>query len=351
MLDDKTKFIEEFKDTLLQLPYARYAGGEREIAFRCPYCGDSRKHADSTHFYVKVDGLHDDIPPLFNCKLCNISGILDSESLREIGVFDLKFITSTSRFVKYALSKSKNRRYVSDKKQQFIIPPIKELDEFSARKLNYLNERLGIDLSINDLNRFKILLNLYDGLDFNKVKKLTSSKKVTDILDEDFVGFISMNNEFANLRNMKYKENELDKRYYNYNIFGIFDNTKKMYTIPTKTDVMSVEPIELNISEGAFDILGVYFNVNNQYNENSIYCAACGSGYLNTIRYFIKKGVINVNVNIYSDSDKDIDFYKGIKRSLDQLIDNKITVYYNTNKNQKDFGVRSDQITLSRTKI
>ena len=45
---DKQNILEE----LLLLPYANYDNIRHQLMVRCPFCGDSVKHHDSTHFGI-----------------------------------------------------------------------------------------------------------------------------------------------------------------------------------------------------------------------------------------------------------------------------------------------------------
>ena len=85
-----------------------------------------------------------------------------------------------------------------------------------------------------------------------------------------------------------------------------------MYTIPAIVDPMKYD-ITLHLAEGTFDILGVFFNVMNKEMTNNIYAANNGSGYARTIEYFIKKGfMLNLDIRIYSDSDKNKYYYSNL---------------------------------------
>ena len=101
------------------------------------------------------------------------------------------------------------------------------------------------------------------------------------------------------------------------------------------------------LSEGCFDNLSCYFNIHNQKTDNSIYSAVCGSGYLNTIRLFLKMGFIkNLNIKIYSDKDHSPSFYNNLKE-LSNLY-KSLTIYYNGFKDEKDIGVVKERIMLTK---
>jgi hypothetical protein len=99
------------------------------------------------------------------------------------------------------------------------------------------------------------------------------------------------------------------------------------------------------ITEGIFDLLSVYFNIKNQYKENTIYAAVCGIGYNNLINEIIRMGFLQINLEIYGDSDQDIRIYKQIKDEFRDFIC-KATLY--TNTLAKDFGNINDGIKIKK---
>ena len=138
-------------------------------------------------------------------------------------------------------------------------------------------------------------------------------------------------------------------RYIKYPIFNGLQLGETSYVIPMKADIMSPS-INLNVSEGIFDILGVFFNIMKGNLKNNIYVAVTGSGYRRVIKYFLRKGfACNLNINIYSDNDKDIDWYSNILK--DKYWFNDINIYYNGMEGEKDFGVTSDKIIIQKAVI
>ena len=127
------------------------------------------------------------------------------------------------------------------------------------------------------------------------------------------------------------------------------DNTRKFYTIPNQIDMMTTEPIYINLAEGTFDILGVFYHIKQQELKNQIYAAVCGSAYTSVVKYFISLGLVgdNIHVNIYSDSDKDYYWYSRMINELSPFV-KSIKIYYNSKA--KDYGVHKDKIDLVRMK-
>jgi hypothetical protein len=341
--------LERLKQQLLSLPHASYASGKREILFRCPFCGDSKKHSDSTHFYVKIDiDVSKNELPVYYCQHCHSRGIADSNFLRRISILDHNIISELNQYIYKALKDPQNKIFKVGRKIKLINPVPSNIPQ-SIEKIKYLNSRLGLKLNIDDLLKLKICLNLYDLLDHNKIEKLTMQKKACDIIDEHYMGFISYDNAYINCRKVT---DTLDgKRYINYNIFSQYDNTRRFYVIPTKVNILDPKPLDIYITEGVFDILSVFFNVNDCNINNTVYTAVGGTGYYNVIDYFIKFGFIHHNIHIFSDNDVNIEFYKKMKEDLGDKIDGKLNIYYNSYKGEKDFGIPNERMKIIHSKI
>ena len=105
-----------------------------------------------------------------------------------------------------------------------------------------------------------------------------------------FLGFISIDNAFLNMRRLcdsgKVYES-IDKRYINYKIFDKFDTSERFYTIPTAIDTLCPNRIKIHIAEGPFDILSILYNLNNGILKNNIYGACTGSGYMGLLRFIL----------------------------------------------------------------
>ena len=135
----------------------------------------------------------------------------------------------------------------------------------------------------------------------------------------------------------------------NYNIFAS-DNNCKYYALPTNIDLTDPRPIRVNIAEGPFDVLGIYYNVMNQYNERSLYCAIGGKGYMNLIEYLLCSiGLMNIELHIYPDLDilqdtmyEIVDFLRPF--NIDIYVHRNTYVDPVTGKQEKDFGVPKDRI-------
>ena len=337
----KPEVKEELKQFLLaNVRNAKLASGGREIVGRCHMCLDS-PDPNKTHLYISLGD--NTKPPMFHCFLCQESGLVDGKFLRSLNIYDPNLISDVNSEI------SKMSRQVGNQIYNNTVVQLNHYcnynkDELTATKLSYVNNRLGLSLSYKDLNNLKIVLNISDLLRINRITQYTRYPNIMEELDNNFIGFLSADNCYLNMRNLNlFQESENVKmRYINYNIFGKADNSARYYIIPTEVDLTSPEPINIHIAEGPFDILSIALNVNNGIGNN-IYMAIGGKAYLNAIKYFIEKlGLINVIINIYIDNDIDT---RSIYNIINYLSPFRITfrVFRNGFEGEKDFGVPFDK--------
>lgn len=340
----KSEVREELKQFLLtHVRNAKLASGGREIVGRCHMCLDS-PDPNKSHLYISLGD--DTKPPLFHCFLCQESGLVDGKFLRSLNIYDPNLISDVNSEI------SKMSRQVGNQIYNNNVVWLNHdcnynRDEVTVTKLAYINNRLGLSLTYKDLNDLKIVLNIYDLLMRNGINQYTRHWSVMEEIDANFIGFLSADNCYLNMRNLNlFEESEnIRMRYINYNIFGKADNSARYYIIPTEVDLTSPEPINIHIAEGPFDILSIALNVNKCIGNN-IYMAIGGKAYLNAIKYFIEKlGLINIIINIYIDNDIDT---RSIYNIINYLSPFRITfkVFRNGFEGEKDFGVPSDRIKV-----
>ena len=147
--------FESLKVFMVENYGAKLASGGKEIIKRCHFCGDSRDKT-SKHLYIGVakDGLIK-----YNCFKCNSKGIVDSRFFRDLGCYNVDLISLVNE------NNKSNRTYTSNaQKAHFLSSKIpifiyRDAPE-STKKLAYLNKRFGHEFTIDDLAKFKIVLNL-----------------------------------------------------------------------------------------------------------------------------------------------------------------------------------------------
>ena len=313
------------------------------VVVKCPICGEGSKQRTHGHCYI---GLIDNGPPLvYHCFINECSGIVTPSFLRDLDIYDseLENILTSFNRSKGGNFKSRRKYFIQKKKEDLKLPFISNT-VINKYKLLYLRKRIGLDFSLNDARKIKCVFSLKDFLEENKLKPNMKYAKVLSTINDRYIGFLATNNDYIIFRNI-YKDDNL--RYLKYSIFDEgLDTSNILYTIPGCNCDLFSDSVNLNICEGPFDAIGVFCNVNKMERVNNIYAACCGSGYMNAIKYFIKFGFINnLNVNIYSDSDKNPDYYKKVIATLSPWV-NSFNIFYN--ELSKDYGVPANEISIKR---
>lgn len=333
--DFKTELIDEL---LASIQPSGYKNGE--LGVRCPFCGDSK---DPTHYHLNIRIIPDDDQPLyFRCLRCNTTGVLNGNLLAMIGSSSSEYSIQVE---KYNRVSCKKHGIVSNKKGiKMKIQPLVINDKI-LEKHAYIEKRLGTKLDINELHNKKIVYDFIDLMKYNKINKLNGGIDKIKALQEDHVGFLSAKNDFINFRDITGKH----KRYYIYKVINNIDTTGKFYIMPNKIDPFSNEMKTINIAEGVFDILGIYYHIFNKYDNNTVYTAINGAGYLNVIKYILNQGLLcDVNVNIFSDADRPPHYYNNMIKQIEPFV-NDIRLFYNSIG--KDYGVPTNEIKLKEIMI
>jgi hypothetical protein len=344
--------IEKYKKFLLShITTGSIAGGGKVINCRCFECPDS-KDPRSKHFYISIPQSSFE-PSLYYCHKCHCSGIVSYKKLIEWGIYEESVAIQLTNYNKKCSSNPINNKYYNR-----IIYRIKNTittdDNTSKIKLAKINTRLGTSFDYEELHRLKIVLNLNDLLDENMINKLTRNASIVSQLDANFMGFISIDNAFLNMRRLcdegkVYKS--IDKRYINYKIFDKFDTSERFYTIPTQIDLKSPVRVPIHIAEGPFDILSIYKNLRKE--ELGIYTSIAGSNYFGIAMYFLSTFKIPfVELHYYPDNDKygsNTVMYR--LAELLKPIQAPLYIHRNQYPGEKDFGVSIDRIKESIQKI
>jgi hypothetical protein len=337
---------EQYKAHLLKMiPSAKVASGGKVINCRCFFCPDSR-NPNSAHMYISIPQA-DDEPSLYYCHKCHAKGLVTYKTLIEWDIYNddvaMDLIEHNKKCSKNVLKQFKSNKY------RVILNTTKD-NHNSEIKLKYINDRIGTRYNYADLRQLKIVLNLEDLLKDNHVDELTRDDLIVEQLDINFVGFLSIDNAFLNMRRVC-KEGlllpSIDKRYINYRIFSKLDTSERFYTIPTTVDLCSLERVKVHIAEGPFDILSIYENLRGR--EPGIYTSVAGSNYKGQVIYFLEMYKLqHVEFHIYPDNDK-----QGSNRNIDKIgqflkpLHIPLYIHRNTFEGEKDFGVRPENIIES----
>ena len=332
----KFKLIELLKT----LPMCKSDSTGREWTVRCPYCGDS-KNPTHGHFSILID-TNSDRPLLYRCFKCNESGILNNQVLEDLGIY------TTQSFIKdfktYNLLSGKKISYNIDKPKTYSIPDINKIDFNIQEKLSYLNNRLGINLSVNEYKDYNIIFNFTDFMEYNNISKSIIKDRSRLELDTNYVGFLSSNKNKIVFRSVN--DNGWFGRYYKVTIDVYNRSPNTFYGINNSIDLLYTDNIDIHIAEGTFDILSIYMNLREKNKNNSLYYASCGYSFSSIIKYLISIGICtNLNLHIYSDNDKtDEDHIKLLDNNFYRIWIDKIYIHRNTYNEEKDFGVSKEKI-------
>lgn len=322
-----------------------------EIVAVCPYCGGGRKQERT--FYVSIP-TKEKPRYLFRCFRASCrggqtKGYVTPDFLRMIDCNNYEANIYLNGLNKEALKEKRFTQKGARNIKNFPSPD----DKLSKAKLKYINDRLGIKLTFKDLYKLKIHTNMNELFKYNDVSIDKKKEYYYKNLSDHGIAFISTYNDYVTIRNAT--GTDKIKRYTIVDIFEAEDDIDKFktYNIPTKIDLLSISPIELILTEGSFDILSVFFNIENEDYFNKIYCSVSGASYERIINHYIRQhGLLDLIIKIYSDSEVELSYYEKIYKSIKRYTNSlEMYVYYNRKEKQKDFGVPKSEIQIEENYI
>lgn len=331
MIKFKSQEIERLQQLLLLLPNSKQVSTPSELAVvRCPLCGDS-VHTNSAHMYIGVKEIDNKQYIVYDCKLCSSNGLLNSNILRRLGVTDLRI----EEYLKSLRNKNYIKTFSNDDDLSGIIyrypRPSKE-DKF---KIEYMNNRLQMDFGdYENIKKYGIIYNLSKFLEMNKITSPVVSKEVISKIDAQGIAFVSPNKSVISVRNIKYKEYNLDR----FNIIHLYQNIRHpfYYSPPCNIDILSPIP-HIAVTEGSFNIINIQNYFYGADNIDTIFASASRKGCARVIENLISKsGFTGGKLEVYADNEKsfDIGYYKRILEPYMGTFD--ISIILNTQ--DKDFG-------------
>lgn len=337
-------------DFLSSLPAFKSSGDGTNVIVRCPYCGDSVKSSDHGHFSIKVDVAQNE-PMWYQCfrAECGAKGILKTSTLQMLGCTDMETIMELSRH-NNGIGSGIDKDFIVKRSRGY---ELVNLDiPMNQNKLKYVNSRLGTEFEVGELRNYKIQLGLYEFLRVNNINKLAYARTACDTIEANCIGFMSMYGDYLIFRDCS--DNLVTGRRYNiYRASGKPNPTDmKLYCIPTEIDILSPEPADINIAEGTFSILGAYLHTKiGRDHRNSIWCANCGTGYLNTILHLAKQyGLLDMCIHIWSDSEIGVGKYEKVIKDLKGRISiESFDVHYNSKA--EDFGHAKKDIKVENINL
>lgn len=312
---------------------------ETQWVVRCPYCGDS-VHEDHGHFSIKID-LDSDAPMLYRCFKCNESGIITTQVLQDLGcIVDDEL---TENLGSYNKKIKRNNPFLNMKNRDWVVPLCTNYEHNEKRY--YINERLGLNYSFDDYRKLKVVFDIFDFMEVNKIKAIPNvSWKMLNFLNHNYVGFLSNNNTRITYRCIR--KNEDMNRYYKLILDPYNMSPNNFYSIPNKFDLLYTDDIHIHLAEGTFDIISIFANVQQQNVKNNLYYASCGFNYNTILKYILNIGInTNIHCHIYSDNDKsDAEHKKYLLNGINGIWLDHIYIHRNGYPGEKDYGVPIDRI-------
>lgn len=320
-----------------------------EVVTRCPFCGDTQKDFRTGHFYMMIDvDTNYNIP--YICFKCGEHGFIDPDVLDLLGNTDQDLANGIAAL-------NKNGEYKkSTEGGRFVYFERKLPDEIRYHnKIAYVERRLGLHFEEKDIQRMKLVTSLYDFLVLNNIKESPFKKDMRHLLERDYVGFLSGGNSHLLFRDIT------GKNKYAWIKYPIETESRKnrvYYGLDEQADVYSDEEININISEGVLDAIGVKYHV--MQDSKSMDIASGGSYHTTMIKHMIDVGLFggNVILNIFSDNDRDYNDHEVKGTSFEQTrymlqkyvpLFKQVNLYYNLTA--KDFGYPAEKIRIKKERI
>lgn len=306
----------EYKKTLLQSGIFKKVKDHQYKVKECPFCGDSKYH-----MYVMIKTT-DDTPVLYNCFKCNSSGIVNKKFLEYYDIEDIKIPRGT-------ISRRKiDSPEVSETNQSIWV---NENDNISS-VCEYINRKVGHYPTLPELQYFQFVGNPED---YAKIY-LDESPSVRKRTLFDNRHWFRLTN--GNITGRSDDDNNF-RLWHKYN--SSITKGRGIYNIRIPFDLY--KPINVCISEGIMDVIGLYYNY---FRNNNIYLAVLGKDYEYGLQHLINMGIFgdNVNIKIFKDSDVNLKDIR-INSNVEKLF-GKIDIYQNLI--DKDYGVLPDKLDIQK---
>lgn len=332
----------EFLGVLQRSIYCKPVGDIR-VKTRCILCGDSHKDPNKQRLYIKCDYNDPSEPVTYICFNCGEYGSLTADMLNMIVGEDYDLTQQLKRINRYAINDSgtvRVNKYKNNKEIKVEIPPPRNT-QLTVKKIRYLNDRIGYPIPIDDYPKLKLIFNVSEFLALNNIPIQSKYKDFISLYDRDYVGFLSVKNEYIILRDIT---NNNKMRYIKFNIFGMESNAHSFYVIKNKVDTLTTNPIKIIAAEGPLDILSIVYNIHDGIIPNCVFMSTNHGAFYNPLLFYINKGLVgsNVYIDIYKDSDSIID-YNLLKQQM-KIYTKNFRVF--SNSIGKDFGVPKDKFNI-----
>lgn len=338
--DFKSKFLFLLKSAF---PEMRTNKAVTEAMINCPICGMEGRPDTGQHMYISLGD--NNKPLMYNCfKDIRHSGLLTPKALEKLLEMvsydgDTSILNELQIKIDACSNSTSNRIIKSDKYNVFV--PLEKSNAINEQKRSYINNRLGISLSYEDLVQNKIILSLCNLMEANGIPY--EKNEYTNFLNTYCIGFLRNDNSLVIMRNL-YKDRDslpksLKSRYITYKLFG--NSLTGYYVLPSVVDIQ--KHVVVCIAEGSFDILSVCYNMMHNKREGIIYASIGGNSYLKIIKYFLEvMGLVDIEFHIYIDTDIDGYVLPQLKKEVGEIWN--VYIHSNLYEGKKDFGVPKNKI-------
>lgn len=343
-----------FQDTKQKFLYFLYNRGEyirrvndKEYQTRCPFCGDSIHTLNTGHLYINID-VDDPYNMPYFCFKCQSSGVVNPELLDVMGNDDQDLRNSIHTLNVRGKSK---KSYDKENKFMYFDRVLPENTKY-LNKIKYVEDRLQIEISNEEITKMKLITSLYDFLVANNITSSPFKKDIRVMLEKDYVGFLSSGNSHILFRDIT------EKNKYKWIKYPIEPDSKKnrvFYSFSDEIDLFTKDEITINLAEGVMDVIGVAYHFESD-KDNVMNIAVCGQNYNTNIRHLVDLGLFgsNVTLNLYLDNDEMynkkakkikpmtyLETYKPLFKSVNKFI----------NLKAKDYGIPKQDIILKKEQI
>lgn len=271
----------------------------------CPYCDDAKYHC---YVIIKMDDI---TPVMYNCKKCNKGGWMNYKFLEYYGINDIK------------IPKFKGKNTVRKRGKNKGIELIKDEVDCSFVK-NYISKRLKVDNITNEeLTWFQYIVNPF--LYVVEDRGVANTPNLREYFNKEKRHWFCLSNGNIIGRNEDDKDGWL--RFKGMNT----DEGKALYIIKKPFD--PCEKINVYISEGIFDSLGLYMLFGRE-SYNNVFISVLGRDYEKGIDYMIDSGIFgdHIHIKICKDNDVGRIYIDRFKR----MMFGSVSIYQNMNG--KDYG-------------
>jgi hypothetical protein len=344
---NKEDFVHKLKEVLSTYP--GYKLHSTEISIHCPSCERTRPAHKEGHFSISL--VKPNHPA--QCWKCSFrTGSFNIKFLEKLGIEDYDIKNYVSKNIKYVKSNLVNINE-RDKKLDYKINT-KPVRKYEFDKLQYLSHRSGVDFlsDLSKLDTYRVITSVKtffkdNGIDEND-EKLKFNQTELQLLETDYIGFLSYFGNQIQFRNIRQSENhQLSHRrlMINKEVRRSF-----LYVPRVQFDPVTRNP-RIIVSEGPIDIIVIHNN-NSEYDTDTIYGASGSKGSLSrSLKSILNlSGYYGAEINLYLDNDDKVKTMDEFNYS--QIIDD-MTDYFDSfkisvrlNLNGKDFSKPGEEIVM-----